>query len=119
MREKADLTVQQKIGLQYYDEFQKRIPRLEVEQVETLIKAEIQKIDSNLSITICGSYRRGKKDCGDIDVLVTGSEYFDITKLIKALHLCKFLTDVSFPFNFLMIRIFPFLLVPIHIWVST
>jgi DNA polymerase/3'-5' exonuclease PolX len=76
-----------KIGLKYYhasifhnihglngiytQEFQMRIPREEVSIIESLIKANAKRIDKNIKCLACGSYRRGKKDCGDIDILIT------------------------------------------------
>ena len=38
---------------------------------DAVSKNELLKINSNYIFNICGSYCRGKKDCGDIDVLIT------------------------------------------------
>uniref|UniRef100_A0A3B3CF09 DNA polymerase n=1 Tax=Oryzias melastigma TaxID=30732 RepID=A0A3B3CF09_ORYME len=48
----------QKIGLRYFEEFEKRIPRAEMETMEVL-----KKIDPEYIGTICGSYRRGILCC--------------------------------------------------------
>ncbi|KAF5284225.1 hypothetical protein FQR65_LT00225 [Abscondita terminalis] len=61
----------QQIGLKHFEDFEKKIPRAEVGEIENLLKSHINAIDSNYGITICGSYRRGKSECGDIDVLLT------------------------------------------------
>lgn len=52
-------------------------------------------------IEICGSYRRGANDCGDIDILVTDRKGEEreglLQKIIKTLHDENFLTeDLSF-----------------------
>lgn len=40
-------------------------------------------LDNGYLVTICGSYRRGKEESGDIDVLVTHIDYTSKTKDIK------------------------------------
>ena len=65
------LSKAQKIGLKHFDDFEKRIPRQEIEKVEELIKKHLANIDQRYRSTICGSYRRGLPTSGDIDMLVT------------------------------------------------
>ncbi|XP_076753574.1 DNA polymerase beta [Xylocopa sonorina] len=65
----------QKIGLKYFDDFEKRIPRKEIEQIEKIMKDAIAELSKEYIVTICGSYRRGKEDSGDIDVLLTHPTY--------------------------------------------
>uniref|UniRef100_A0A3Q1EIA0 DNA polymerase n=1 Tax=Acanthochromis polyacanthus TaxID=80966 RepID=A0A3Q1EIA0_9TELE len=68
-------------------EFEKRIPRAEMEQMETLILGELEKIDTDYIGTICGSYRRGAASSGDIDILLTHPNYTSQTeKQPKLLH---------------------------------
>jgi DNA polymerase beta len=57
------------VGLKYYQDFQKRIPREEIEQFKEYFEKAFKLL--NLQYDITGSYRRGNKDCGDIDILVT------------------------------------------------
>lgn len=66
------LNQNQLIGLEMYDEFLERIPREEMKKHETYIKTVIKKLAGNesVNVTVVGSYRRGKSDSGDIDVLV-------------------------------------------------
>lgn len=59
------------IGLKYFNDLEKRIPRDEIENMEILLKEELYKLDKNMIYNICGSYRRGAIDCGDIDILIT------------------------------------------------
>ena len=57
-------------GLKYYDEILKRIPFEEIQKHELYLKDILSKIDENSELTIAGSYRRQKKDSGDIDILL-------------------------------------------------
>lgn len=62
------LTAAQKLGLKYYDDATKRIPRDEMKEHEDLI---LPGLDDRFEGTIVGSYRRGAASSGDIDVLLT------------------------------------------------
>ncbi|XP_061585500.1 DNA polymerase beta [Cololabis saira] len=77
----------QQIGLKYFEEFEKRIPRAEMAKMEVLIHRELEKIDTEYIGTICGSYRRGAASSGDIDILLTHPDYTSQTeKQAKLLH---------------------------------
>ena len=66
------LTVEQIKGLTYYEDLQQKIPRKEMIRHDTVLNKFFKKIDINdKSLTIAGSYRRGKSESGDIDVLVS------------------------------------------------
>jgi DNA polymerase lambda len=69
------LTSMQKIGLKYYEDFKERIPREEVEQLlEKFRKSAYQEVKGGeevMSVEACGSFRRGRPTCGDIDILIT------------------------------------------------
>lgn len=76
------LTHHQKIGVKYYEDFLLRIPRAEIVAMEKILKKTLGAIggaggvhgsDKNgeYILEVCGSYRRGREDCGDIDVLIT------------------------------------------------
>ena len=57
----------QKIGLKYYEDFNARIPRDEMEEHEdALLKAK----PTNMKIELVGSFRRGAESSGDIDALI-------------------------------------------------
>lgn len=66
-----NLTHHQIIGLKYFHDINQRIPRSELTKIETKLKKYVAKIDEDLIITVCGSYRRGLLTSGDIDVLIT------------------------------------------------
>lgn len=77
----------QQIGLKYFEEFEKRIPRAEMKEMETLILQELEKLDSDYIGTICGSYRRGAESSGDIDILLTHPDFTsESEKQPKLLH---------------------------------
>ena len=69
------LTNAQKIGLKHFEDFEKRIPRAEIQKIEKFIKNELKLLDKKYVETICGSYRRGQPSSGDIDVLLTHEQY--------------------------------------------
>ena len=57
-------------GLKWYDDMQHRILYDEITNHETYLKCVLQEIDPKAELTIAGSYRRKKKDSGDIDMLI-------------------------------------------------
>ncbi|KAF2362120.1 DNA polymerase beta thumb domain [Trinorchestia longiramus] len=61
----------QQIGLKYLEEFEKRISRDEVEALEKAIRTSLKSLREPLTLTVCGSYRRGSESSGDIDILLT------------------------------------------------
>ncbi|KAG2389144.1 hypothetical protein C9374_014544 [Naegleria lovaniensis] len=67
----STLNHQQLIGLKYYYEFQNRIPREEVERISKIVQNIARKISSNIICEAVGSFRRGKQDCGDVDILIS------------------------------------------------
>ncbi|XP_033644216.1 DNA polymerase beta-like [Asterias rubens] len=91
----------QKIGLRHFEDFETRIPRPEMEQLETFIKAEILDLDPDYIATICGSYRRGAASSGDIDILLTHPEFTSkdekqpelLLSVVKQLEKALFVTD--------------------------
>lgn len=62
------LNAKQKIGLEYYEELQERIPRKEMQKHESLLRKFA--VQCGFDMVMVGSYRRGKKDSGDIDILL-------------------------------------------------
>uniref|UniRef100_A0A8C0A7U6 DNA polymerase n=1 Tax=Bos mutus grunniens TaxID=30521 RepID=A0A8C0A7U6_BOSMU len=61
----------QRIGLKYFEDFEKRIPREEMLQMQDIVLSEVKKVDSEYIATVCGSFRRGAESSGDMDVLLT------------------------------------------------
>ncbi|KAI7287452.1 DNA polymerase beta-like protein [Hortaea werneckii] len=69
--EKADLTENQRVGIDHYADFHTRIPRAEVKMHGSTVRRALQRIDDKFQVIIGGSYRRGSKDSGDIDCIIT------------------------------------------------
>ncbi len=63
------LNKKQIIGLKYYEDLLERIPHKEIEEHEDILNMLIPD-ESNFTIEIVGSYRRGAETSGDIDVLI-------------------------------------------------
>uniref|UniRef100_UPI0037E73A87 DNA polymerase lambda isoform X1 n=2 Tax=Semicossyphus pulcher TaxID=241346 RepID=UPI0037E73A87 len=97
IRTKAYLSNTQKIGLKHYDDFLDRMPREEAGAIEKVVREATHAIDPHLMAMACGSYRRGKATCGDVDVLIThpdGKSHKGIfSKVLQSLHDSGFLTD--------------------------
>lgn len=80
LRENQDLLNDiQKVGLQYYEDILKRIPRSEIEDYKAIFeKAFLNQGSPSAKGTdgkmeIVGSYRRGAQSSGDIDVIITSN----------------------------------------------
>ena len=90
LRKNEDLlTDGMKIGLKYYDDIEDRIPRSEIDDYNTLLSDVFEKTTPPGSeFQIVGSYRRGAKTSGDIDMIITNKDnnratmYMFIDKLI-------------------------------------
>uniref|UniRef100_T1J7P5 DNA polymerase n=1 Tax=Strigamia maritima TaxID=126957 RepID=T1J7P5_STRMM len=91
----------QKIGLKHFDDFEKRIPRSEMLEMEEIILETISNLDSNYIATICGSFRRGAESSGDIDCLVTHMRFMSdegkkpalLQKVVNKLISIEFVTE--------------------------
>ncbi|KRZ74134.1 DNA polymerase lambda [Trichinella papuae] len=91
------LTDQEYIGFKYREEILLKIPRPEVEEIAKTVIDAAYKINNNFICDICGSYRRGEEECGDVDILIThpdGKSYSNIVyQLVTVLKDSGFLTD--------------------------
>ena len=62
----------QKVGLRYYEDVLKRIPRSEIEDYKKIFESDFKKVaTSDSKFEIVGSYRRGAQNSGDIDMIIT------------------------------------------------
>ena len=73
----AMLSDQQRIGLKWYADLQKRIPRAEIDRYREIFTERLK----GVKIDVTGSYRRGLTESGDIDLLVCSS-IFDIKTVV-------------------------------------
>jgi NAD-dependent DNA ligase/DNA polymerase/3'-5' exonuclease PolX len=96
LREKQHLLNDvQKIGLHYYEDIMKRIPRKEIKDYETMLGLIFKKIATpECKFEIVGSYRRGADTSGDIDIIVTSSSVATFTNLIDVLIKQKVILEV-------------------------
>ena len=62
----------QKLGLTNYEDILEKIPRSEIEEYRAVFETTFSQ-SSNDKMEIVGSYRRGLKSSGDIDVIITSS----------------------------------------------
>ncbi|XP_072032777.1 DNA polymerase lambda-like [Amphiura filiformis] len=97
VREKAKLNYQQEIGMKHYDDFLERMPREEAGQIERTVREMAQTIHPKMLAVVCGSYRRGKQTCGDVDVLISHPDNKShkgvLPKLLDKLRKTGFITD--------------------------
>ncbi|KAJ4320005.1 hypothetical protein N0V84_006083 [Fusarium piperis] len=77
------LSRSQQVGVKFYDEFLLKIPRNEVESIGAVILKHARKIDPGFEMVIAGGYRRGKLQCGDIDVILS---HWDENKTLRAVN---------------------------------
>lgn len=73
-----------KLGLKYYKYLDIKIPRKEIETINLYLNKMIKKINSNLILTICGSFRRCKTESSDIDVLITHPDTNSLSEIEEA-----------------------------------
>jgi len=100
----SKLNHHQLIGIKYFDDISKKIPREEIIIVEKLLKKIILDMSKDFIVTICGSYRRGRPRSGDIDTLITHTQIKNkkdlenngqdvLTKIVFMLEHLGFLVD--------------------------
>ena len=64
-----------KIGLTYFEDIEKRIPREEIDIYKKVFEGIFSKVTPpNSSFEIVGSYRRNAKTSGDIDLIITNKD---------------------------------------------
>lgn len=91
----------QQIGLKHYEDFEKRIPREEMLELQRITFTEIDQLDSGYKAEVCGSFRRGAATSGDIDILLTHPAFTSsskkmpdlLKKLVTRLEEINFITD--------------------------
>ena len=93
LREQQDKLLNdiQRVGLKYYEDILKRIPRTEIEQFDKEFESSFNVATSTASVDdgskyeIVGSYRRGAKTSGDIDVIITSRNANVFTEFVDDL----------------------------------
>ena len=89
------LNRQQLIGLRYYEDLQKKIPRETITIIQVIIRFILDKEfgKNKYKLKVAGSYRRGKLFSNDIDILIT-SHFFDLNQIITILQKWKVITVI-------------------------
>ena len=86
-----------KIGLTYFEDIEKRIPREEIDIYKKVFEGIFSKVTPpNSSFEIVGSYRRNAKTSGDIDLIITNKDNDQkaFSKFIDALIKEKVIVEV-------------------------
>ena len=85
------LNSKQQIGLKYYSDLEKRIPREEMnewnklfQEILILTLSKLKNKPENVQLELVGSYRRKAETSGDIDVLLTSSNVTEGKKLMTS-----------------------------------
>jgi len=74
-KQESVLNNKQKVGLKYYEDILKRIPRGEIVEFEEIFKETFDSVKTGgADFEIVGSYRRGAKTSGDIDIIITSDD---------------------------------------------
>lgn len=79
----SNLTHHQLLGLKYYKDLEYKIPKDVIQKFNLILK----EIFPNDNYKICGSYRRGKNESGDIDLLFSYKHYskYNLDSIINKL----------------------------------
>ncbi|XP_068012893.1 DNA polymerase beta isoform X2 [Melanerpes formicivorus] len=101
------LTHHQQIGLKYFEDFEKRIPREEMLQMQEIVLEEVKKLDPSYIATVCGSFRRGAESSGDMDVLLTHPSFTSESSKQGVCQLPTKEDGTAFPHRRIDIRLIP------------
>jgi DNA polymerase/3'-5' exonuclease PolX len=88
------LNAVQKVGLQYYEDILERIPRSEIDEYKAVFDKTFVKKGNDDKFEIVGSYRRGAKASGDIDVIITSESGKTFDQFIDDLVKQKIILEI-------------------------
>jgi DNA polymerase/3'-5' exonuclease PolX len=83
------LNAKQQIGFKYYKDLKRKIPLTEFKKHITIINKDL----SAFTHDFVGSYRRGKKSMGDIDVIIMKHPSFDLKTYIQSLKSINYVIE--------------------------
>jgi DNA polymerase/3'-5' exonuclease PolX len=86
------LNAKQQIGIKYYNDLKKRIPLDEYKKHISILNKDLKK--NKLSFDFVGSYRRGSKSMGDIDLLIMENSKFNFKDYISKLIDSNYIIEV-------------------------
>jgi NAD-dependent DNA ligase len=85
----------QKVGLKYFEDILERIPRSEIDEYNDIFDNTFKKVaEPGSQYEIVGSYRRGAKTSGDIDVIITSNNPEVFKRFIDVLIQEKIIVEV-------------------------
>jgi DNA polymerase beta len=93
------LNYHQLVGVKHYHNIMKKIPRDEIVKFEKILGKLLKKMNDGLILTICGSYRRGRQESGDIDCFITHKDIVSknnqemLNDIVSVLTKCNILVD--------------------------
>lgn len=65
----------QLVGVECYDDILDRMDRFEVETIANIVEKAADALFPGIEVSIMGSYRRGKRTCGDVDLHLTHPKF--------------------------------------------
>ncbi|PKY15883.1 Nucleotidyltransferase [Rhizophagus irregularis] len=77
------LTHVQRLGLELFDDFQKKMSRQDIQEILDILNKVIKTMYPDCMITPVGGYRRGKEFSGDLDVVVSHPQETVANNLLK------------------------------------
>ena len=66
-------TETQRTSIDLFTDLQQKIPREEVKEISDIIREKVKSLDPEAEFEVCGSYRRGRELCGDVDIVIATS----------------------------------------------
>lgn len=102
LTKKADLTDNQRIGIEHYADFALQIPRDEIRKHGDIVKNAALALNSGLEVHLMGSYRRGNDTSGDIDLIIT---HADMSLEVMRELVCDSLVPNLFASGFLKVSL--------------
>lgn len=57
-KQEQKLTHAQKVGLKHFEDFEKRIPRKEIDEIFEKLEKSVLNFDPQYEMVVCGSYRK-------------------------------------------------------------
>lgn len=60
------------------------MPRSTASQIESIVKEAVQSVfGTKVKVEACGSYRRGRPTCGDVDILITRTDNKPVSGMLE------------------------------------
>ncbi len=82
-------------GIAYVDKIDTKIPRSEIDKIYEYLIYSCIKLDNNMDVRVCGSYRREKDISGDIDVIISHPDIKTKKQANKSDLLSRFINKLS------------------------